>query len=108
MKSIVFLLIIREEMQVGSIDIRGSSTKKYAVDIRVRDEHSLMKAALNSLDGIDIMYTIEISPPLLRNSVFVLPIEPLEDLSEGNFLMNICVKCQVLRKYNNQKMKIVL
>ena len=91
-------------MQVGSIDIRGSSTKKYAVDIRVRDEHSLMKAALNSLDGIDIMYTIEISPPLLRNSVFVLPIEPLEDLSEGNFLINISMKkwstCSFERSYS--------
>ena len=74
----------REEIQVGGIDIRGSAPpKKYAVDVRVRDEHSLMKAVLNSLNGVDIMYTVEISPPLTKNSVFVLPIEPLEDLPIG-------------------------
>ena len=78
---------IREELQAGGIDIRGSTTKKYAVDIRVRDEHSLMKAALNSLDGIDIIYTVEISPPLSRNSVFVLPIDPLEELLDGNYFI---------------------
>jgi hypothetical protein len=76
----------REEIQVGGIDIRGSAPpKKYAVDVRVRDEHSLMKACLNSLNGIDIMYTVEISPSLTKNSVFVLPIEPLEDLPIGNY-----------------------
>ena len=68
----------REEMQVGGIDIRGSTQKKYAVEVRVRDEHSLMKAVLNSLKGIDIMYIVEIKPPLSRNSVHVMPVEPLE------------------------------
>ena len=72
----------REELEVGGIDIRGSNMKKYAVDVRVRDDHSLMKAVLNSLAGIDIMYTVEISPSLAKNSVFVLPVEPLEDLPD--------------------------
>ena len=70
-------------MQVGGIDIRGSTQKKYAVEVRVRDEHSVMKAVLNSLNGIDIMYIVEIKPPLSRNSVFVMPVEPLEDIPVG-------------------------
>ena len=73
----------REEMEVGGIDIRGSTSQKYAVDVRVRDEHSLLKAALKSLPGIDIMYTIEINPSLLKNSVFVLPVKPLDELPIG-------------------------
>ena len=73
----------REEMEVGGIDIRGSTIKKYAVDVRVRDEHSLLKAALKSLPGIDIMYTIEINPSLLKNSVFALPVKPLNELPIG-------------------------
>ena len=73
----------REEMEVGGIDIRGSTSQKYAVDVRVRDEHSLLKAALKSLPGIDIMYTIEINPSLLKNSVFVLPVKPLDKLPIG-------------------------
>ena len=73
----------REEMEVGGIDIRGSTSQKYAVDVRVRDEHSLLKAALKSLPGIDIMYTIEINPSLLKNSVFVLPVKPLDELPLG-------------------------
>ena len=76
-------------MQVGGIDIRGSTQKKYAVEVRVRDEHSLMKAALNSLHGIDIMYIVEIKPPLSRNSVFVMPVEPLEDVPVGKFNIRI-------------------
>ena len=76
-------------MQVGSIDIRSASAKKYAVDIRVRDEHSLLKAVLNSIEGIDVMYTVEIHPPLSKGSVFVLPIDPLEDLSEGKRSLKI-------------------
>ena len=73
----------REEMEVGGIDIRGSTIKKYAVDVRVRDEHSLLKAALKSLPGVDIMYTIEINPSLLKNSVFALPVKPLSELPIG-------------------------
>ena len=73
----------REEMEVGGIDIRGSTSQKYAVDVRVRDEHSLLKAALKSLQGIDIMYTIEINPSLLKNSVFVLPVKSLDHLPIG-------------------------
>ena len=73
----------REEMEVGGIDIRGSTIKKYAVDVRVRDEHSLLKAALKSLPGVDIMYTIEINPSLLKNSVFALPVKPLDELPIG-------------------------
>ena len=70
-------------MEVGGIDIRGSTSQKYAVDVRVRDEHSLLKVALKSLPGIDIMYTIEINPSLLKNSVFVLPVKPLDELPIG-------------------------
>ena len=90
---------IREELQAGGIDIRGSTTKRYAVDIRVRDEHSLMKAALNSLDGIDIIYTVEISPPLSRNSVFVLPIDPLEELLDGNHFITSSLSLVLSKKH---------
>ena len=75
-----FCLIFREEMEVGQINIRGSSSAKYAVDVYVRDEHSLLKAALKSLPRLDIMYMVEIFPPLRRNSIFVLPIQPLEEM----------------------------
>ena len=76
-------------MEVGGIDIRGSTIKKYAVDVRVRDEHSLLKAALKSLPGVDIMYTIEINPSLLKNSVFALPVKPLDELPIGKNNYNI-------------------
>ena len=42
-----------------------------------------MKAVLDSLPGVDIMYTVEISPSLTKNSVFVLPVEPIDNLLIG-------------------------
>ena len=86
-------------MQVGGIDIRGSTQKKYAVEVRVRDEHSVMKAVLNSLNGIDIMYIVEIKPPLSRNSVFVMPVEPLEDIPVGKLFPCIILLRQWLIIY---------
>ena len=70
-------------MEVGGIDIRGSTSTKYAVDVRVRDEHSLMKAVMNNLSSLDIIYIVQIFPPLNRNSVFILPIQPFEELPIG-------------------------
>ena len=93
-------------MQVGGIDIRGSTQKKYAVEVRVRDEHSLMKAVLNSLNGIDIMYIVEIKPPLSRNSVFVMPVEPLEDVPVGKFMKNVCLISESFHLSHNHKRMI--
>ena len=70
-------------MEVGGIDIRGSTSTKYAVDVRVRDEHSLMKAVMNNLSSLDIIYIVQIFPPLNSNSVFILPIQPFDDLPIG-------------------------
>ena len=70
-------------MEVGEIDIRRSSSGKYAVDVSVRDEHSLMKAVMNNLSTLDVIYIVQIFPPLNSNSVFILPIQPFEDLPVG-------------------------
>ena len=66
-------------MEAGSVEVKPLSAD--AIEVQVKDSHSLLKCALNDLDEIDCAYIAEISPGLEKESVSFLRIKSTEELT---------------------------
>ena len=96
-----FTTFFREELEVGHIDV-NPGLRKNDLEVRVRDDHSLLKAVLNSFQQIDCMYIVEIRPPLVRKTVFVVPIDPF-DPKDGGLYRSMAFMCTIPRVICQEK-----